>query len=67
MKRHFDKEACPMCDSEDYTIEDYFENFCGEEGGVQWWSCRCNKCGCKFDIERVYELADISVSRADEN
>lgn len=67
MKHHFDKEACPVCDSEDYTIEDYGDDFCGEDGGTQWWRCRCDKCGCLFDIERSYELADISVSRADGN
>lgn len=67
MSKNFDKEACPVCGSEDYTIDDYSDNFLGEEGGTQWWRCRCDKCGCLFDIERSYELAAISVSRADGN
>ena len=64
MKNHFDKEACPMCDSEDYSIEDYGDDFSGLDGGAQWWTCRCDKCGCLFDIERSYELIDVSVTRS---
>lgn len=64
MKHQFDKEACPVCGSEDYTVVDYCEDFYGEEGGAQWWSCHCDKCGCLFDIDRSYKLVDITVSRA---
>ena len=64
MKHQFDKEACPVCGSEDYTIEDYGDDFSGLDGAAQWWSCRCDKCGCRLDIERSYELVDLSVSRA---
>lgn len=67
MRKNFDKEACPVCNSEDYTIEDYNNDFLGLDGGSQWWLCRCDKCGCMFDIERIYELVDVSVSRADGN
>lgn len=67
MSKNFDKEACPVCNSEDYTIEDYSDDFYGLDGGSQWWLCRCDKCGCMFDIERVYELVDVSVSRAHGN
>ena len=61
MRKNFDKEACPACGSEDYTIEDYSDNFNIDEGS-QWWYCRCDKCGLMFDIERIYELVDISVT-----
>jgi hypothetical protein len=67
MRKNFDKEACPVCGSEDYTIEDYGDDFSGLDGAAQWWSCRCDKCGCRFDIERSYELVDLSVSRANGN
>lgn len=67
MKRQFDKEACPVCDSEDYTIEDYGDDFYGLDGGSQWWLCRCDKCGCMFSIERGYELASVFVSRVNED
>ena len=67
MRKNFDKEACPVCGSEDYTIEDYGENFWGDDSGTQWWRCHCDKCGCLFDIELCYELTDVSVSRADGN
>ena len=66
MRKNFDKEACPACGSEDYTIEDYGDDF-SEDGGGQWWSCKCDKCGCLFDIERSYELTGISVTYRNEN
>lgn len=65
MRKNFDKEACPVCGSENYIVEDYSDDYCGLDGAGQWWSCRCDKCGCLFDIERSYELVDISVTRSD--
>jgi len=67
MSKNFDKEACPVCGSEDYIIEEYSDDFSGLDGGTQWWRCRCDKCGCLFEIERSYELVDVSVSRANGN
>lgn len=63
MRKNFDKEVCPVCNSESFDWGKYEEDFNGDEAW-QHWRCRCDKCGCKFDIERVYKLADISVSRA---
>ena len=67
MSKNFDKEVCPVCGSENYTIEDYSDNFNDFGSGSQWWLCCCEKCGCMFDIEKIYELVDISVSRAHGN
>ena len=67
MRKNFDKEACPVCSSEDYTVNDYNEDFDGEESSSRWWSCRCDECGCLFYINYSYELTNISVSRADGN
>lgn len=66
MRKNFDKEACPVCGSESYDCADYEQDFNGEEAW-QRWRCHCGKCGCMFDIERIYELTDVSVSRADGN
>ena len=63
MRKNFDKEACPMCDSEDYTIEDYSDDF-NDDGGEQWWGCKCDKCGCLFNIEKSYELVGMKVTRS---
>lgn len=63
MHKSFDKEICPACGSVDYTVDDYNDNF-DIDGGSQWWYCRCNKCGLMFDIERLYELVDISVTKS---
>lgn len=66
MRKNFDKEACPVCGSEIYDCADYEQDFNGEEAW-QRWRCHCDKCGCMFDMERIYELTDVSVSRADGN
>lgn len=66
MSKNFDKEACPVCGSEEFSIYNFRDSFNLEEGS-KWWLCHCDKCGCMFDIERVYELVDISVSRAHGN
>jgi hypothetical protein len=66
MSKNFDKEACPVCSSEDYDCVDYEEDFNGEEAWQQW-RCHCNECDCMFDMERIYKLIDVSVSRAHGN
>ena len=66
MSKNFDKEACPVCGSENYDWTKYEEDFNGEEAW-QYWHCRCNECGCKFDMERIYKLIDVSVSIAHGN
>ena len=53
-------ETCPKCGSDDYEINDYSDDFTGC-GGEQWWSCTCNKCGCNFDMTKVYRLTNVIV------
>ncbi len=64
MHKSFDKEVCPACGSADYIVDDYNDNFDIDGVVSQWWYCRCNKCGLMFDIERLYELVDISVTKS---
>ena len=64
MKHQFDKEACPACGSESYDCVDYEADFNGEEAW-QHWRCHCDKCGCIFDMDRVYVIADVSVTNRD--
>ena len=67
MKNTFDEEVCPVCHTVNYVTEDYGEDFSGLDGSAQWWICRCKNCGCLFDIEYSYKLANISVTRLDQN
>ena len=55
-----------MCNSESYDWIKYEDDFDGDEAW-QHWRARCNKCGCKFDVERFYKLVDVSVSLAHRN
>lgn len=53
-------EACPKCNSNEYEINDYDDNF-DQFGAVQWWACTCAKCNTKFHIEKVYKLANVTI------
>lgn len=66
MRKNFDKEVCPVCGSENFDWTDYQENF-NDEAAWQGWCCRCKDCCCKFTIERVYKLVDVSVRRVHGN
>lgn len=53
------EEKCPICNSEDYEVEDYsdtFDTFSGE----QWWICVCPN-GHKFSITKIYDLKDVII------
>lgn len=52
--------TCPNCSSQDYEIDDYWDDF-DDEGGVQSWDCTCRKCKTKFKIYRAYECAYIKM------
>ncbi len=58
-------EACPECYDEDYTINDYGDSF-DIDGGAQWWYCTCNKCGCRFTINRGYTLTEAYIEKEGE-
>jgi hypothetical protein len=48
-------ECCPECNSENYEVLDYQEDF--EIGSVSmWWKCKCPCCGCLFEIGRTYNI-----------
>ena len=53
------EEKCPVCNSEDYEIEDYGDSF-DIDGGEQWWQCKCNN-GHSFSIHRYYELTNVTI------
>lgn len=58
-------ERCPECASEDFEIEDYGDAF-DEDGGEQWWNCKCSKCGCKFSIDKIYVLSNVVIEKEGE-
>lgn len=48
-------EWCPDCKCEEYEILDEQTDF--ELGSISMsWLCKCNNCGCKFEIYRNYTL-----------
>lgn len=53
-------EACPHCGDENYEITDYGDNF-DTYSGSQWWACTCSKCGHKFEITKIYNLAEVTI------
>lgn len=55
-------ECCPNCYDEDYSIEDYGDEF-DQDGGEQWWVCACTKCDCRFTIHRFYTLEETIVEK----
>ena len=57
-------EACPKCNSEDYTVEDYQDSF-EQFDCSQWWDCSCPKCGQKFTIYKRYKLVEVQVEPAE--
>lgn len=52
--------SCPNCSSQEYEINDYWDDF-NDEGGVQAWKCTCRECGAKFKIFRSYECTYVTV------
>ena len=60
----FSDESCPVCHDEDYEVLGSEENFNYDNIG-QWWECRCNKCGCRFRIERTYVLFNVTVEKSE--
>lgn len=59
------REACPNCNSENYEITDYSDEF-DMDGCVQWWDCMCEDCGRKFSITKVYTLSNVIVEEVSE-
>jgi len=56
---------CPDCQSNDYLINDYNDDF-DYNGGSQWWTCTCSKCGCKFTIFKDYKLIRTIIEKDEE-
>ena len=56
------REECPECQSEDYEVNDYHDDF-DYYGGSQWWNCTCSKCGCNFTIAKDYKLVDVTIEK----
>ena len=57
----FDEERCPNCDSGDYEVQDYEENY-WDEGFTREWACKCSNCKSNFIITYYYELKKVEVS-----
>ena len=53
-------EAYPNCGDENYEINDYGDNF-DTYSGSQWWAYTCSKCGHKFEITKIYNLAEVTI------
>lgn len=56
----FSEEKCPECGSEEYGINDYWDDF-DEDGGVRVWECTCPNCNRKFQITYAYKCTAVTV------
>ncbi len=56
----FSEEKCPVCGSEEYGINDYWDDF-DEEGGVRVWRCTCPECHKQFEITYAYKCTAVTV------
>lgn len=56
----FSEEKCPNCGSEDYIIDNYWDDF-DAEGGARVWECTCPKCHTKFGITYAYDCTKVTV------
>lgn len=56
----FSEEKCPSCGSEDYKVNDYWDDF-DEKDGIRTWVCICPKCHTEFEITYTYKCTGITV------
>lgn len=52
-----DAYYCPVCDSDDYEVIDFMEDY-SDLGGSVKWICICNNCKKRFSITRDYEYVN---------
>ncbi len=57
-------EVCPHCDSSEYEINDYGDDF-DQFGAEQWWECTCAKCGTKFQMIKLYKLTEVIIEKSE--
>lgn len=57
----FSEEKCPYCDSGDYDVQNYTEDF-WDDGITREWDCQCSNCKSNFTITYYYELIKVEVS-----
>lgn len=60
-----DYEQCPYCGSENFSTDDYNENYDIDEVSF-YWRCNCNECKKVFDITKWYKLVETSVRTQEE-
>lgn len=60
-----DYEQCPYCGSENFSTDDYNENYDIDEVSF-YWRCNCNECKKVFDITKWYKLVETSVQTQEE-
>ena len=57
----FSEEKCPNCGSGGYEVQDYEEDYVGEDF-TRGWACKCSNCKSNFIITYYYGLKKIEVS-----
>lgn len=50
-------EKCPNCNSDDYEVENYWDDF-DEDGGARTWDCICSSCHKRFTIMYEYKCIE---------
>lgn len=57
----FNDEKCPYCNSGDYEVQDYMEDY-WDDNFTREWQCKCSDCKSDFTITYYYELKKAEVS-----
>ena len=57
----FSEEKCPSCNSGDYEVQDYEEDYQDDYFSRDWY-CKCGNCKSLFTITYLYKLTSVEVS-----
>ena len=57
----FSEEKCPSCNSGDYEVQDYEEDYQDDYFSREWY-CKCDNCKSLFTITYLYKLTSVEVS-----
>ncbi len=56
---------CPVCQSNDYEVVDFTEDYTDLGGSIEW-KCTCNNCGTRFNILCEYEYTNTIITQESE-
>jgi len=57
-------EKCPNCSSDDYEVDNFWDDF-DEDDGVRGWECICSSCHKRFKIVYIYKCTKTIVEVSD--